>query len=819
MSKENNVKKDSGTPSEDTDVQTLESKLKHATDQWKENPIHGTITVEDFTFTFRESPELHESLVSVKYNGDETGTHGFSYEVFKENDANKKAQASILKGKMESMYDISPRKANKLIVNAFNGFIDKHRNIIETKIRLHRKCVNINREIYTQAEKRKHGAEKTEFEGIPVTEPYCILGDGLYKTIKTKDGNDALIHIACACAIAGIGTDDKGKPAICLAWETDDGRVRKEYYPRWMVQDRSGLSEIRKKDGFSFIESNAYEVMKYLEDLINDEKKRPEDKRRMAHFAYTDRTGWHDEGFVYGHGTVGEKEYAIINPKSEYLPHLKKAGSIEGWVKGLKGLLQDKNTLFIFWGAYMSPLLSILGLRSIILNQSGGSGDGKTTAIAVAFSGIGHPEDLIYNGNTTPNAHEPYLASQRDMPTSMDETTILDDTLKKVIKYLIYMGKGKSRLGDWDFYTWLTVLLTTMETSIFSEDSEDGEIPRVINVTRTKQTRPPQADIDAFYEHVYPSEFDEKNYGHFIEPYITLIVEKQKTGELKTLFNQFKAQFRSTDKTQDRMSGHFAAICVSGYLCNEVFRRIGIPVAYTDPYPLVREMADDYFASAPEPKHIRALGDLLSEIDVNIMFMKNPKSQGGGDYSFTPERKIHGYEAGNYGLHNDEHLLSLSFVKSALKKFGWKWDDIKDIWKREGILITESQGYTTQRVVRDPDNNIKRPRCVVLNLKTIEKTTGIDMKEVPNFACKGSPIPDSRKPVISLPPIRDINGAKPTDDETVIETIHENKPEPTCDDMYIPFFDDPYPEPDEVLSHTSQVRYPSLPPVEKFEMN
>ncbi|HEX7628044.1 MAG TPA: DUF927 domain-containing protein [Candidatus Methanoperedens sp.] len=133
-----------------------------------------------------------------------------------------------------------------------------------------------------------------------------------------------------------------------------------------------------------------------------------------------------------------------------------------------------------------ATILYILKQQNNIVNDSGGTSQGKTITCMCAISMFGDPEKLMLAGGATVTAVEELAAQMCDLPIHLDETQKINrEDLEKIV-YSIGNGVGKGRGakngGMRDTPRFRSVALFTGEDRVIKDDSYDGMDMRLLEV-------------------------------------------------------------------------------------------------------------------------------------------------------------------------------------------------------------------------------------------------------------------------------------------------------------------------------------------------
>jgi len=196
------------------------------------------------------------------------------------------------------------------------------------------------------------------------------------------------------------------------------------------------------------------------------------------------RLGWNDnctEFLPYSENMA----FDFTNDKSRYLKGIfdsfKKKGDKKKYLETIKEFTNNNpDAEFIIGCSFAAPLLKILSLRSFSLNFYGDSGSYKSLACKLAVSIWGNPDKLCSAGNHTSNVIIEKLAKFHNLPFYVDEITE-----KSFDIYQTGNESGRHRLSQQgetkETISWRTVLFSTSEISMDSENKKHGEINRFLS--------------------------------------------------------------------------------------------------------------------------------------------------------------------------------------------------------------------------------------------------------------------------------------------------------------------------------------------------
>jgi uncharacterized protein (DUF927 family) len=159
-------------------------------------------------------------------------------------------------------------------------------------------------------------------------------------------------------------------------------------------------------------------------------------------------------------------------------------GTIESWRREVFDQVKDHpKVLFMIFASFASVILKDLEIKSFVVDLSGSTSQGKTTALQVARTVWG-AEDLVNEWNVTRVSVERKAAFFNDFPLYMDDTRKADEKILQSIVYQFSGGKAKGRgslTGQQEETTWNNILISTGEISLadFAEKA-GGAVARII---------------------------------------------------------------------------------------------------------------------------------------------------------------------------------------------------------------------------------------------------------------------------------------------------------------------------------------------------
>jgi putative DNA primase/helicase len=396
--------------------------------------------------------------------------------------------------------------------------------------------------------------------------------------------------------------------------------------------------------------------------------------------------GWKADGsFV-----LGDRKFTLtgvvpcrLSVQGKEVQAIKSCGDIDGWVKAVDGLLKHAPQRIKMYNAVKAPILHVLREQNNILNDSGGTSQGKTITSMCAMSTFGDPDGLMLAGGATVVAVEQLAGQMCDLPIHIDDTQKINkDDLDKIIYSLgngIGKGRGAKTGGMQDTLRFRTVALCTGEDRIIKDNSFDGMDMRILEVTRGLG----EDDVEAVHDF---KNGVKNHYGVFGEVLIRYLVDNK-----DAVIEMHKASVDTIKKTvtgadvmdqkiiavKDRLIGIFAPTLTAGKIFESLY-----PGTKMSPEEIVKTA----FKTALEDRRgesytLRGARAIHGWIAANQAYFLND-----GAYGVDGQGHARQYKAlGN--IKPTKYVIIPSELKLALKdKFSV--ERLMDDFKKEGFLIT-----------------------------------------------------------------------------------------------------------------------------------
>ena len=197
------------------------------------------------------------------------------------------------------------------------------------------------------------------------------------------------------------------------------------------------------------------------------------------------RTGWHADAYVTPTGTFGgngsEHYYYQTDAIQESV--FEQAGDLAGWREEVAEPSGEHHRLiFAISCAFAGPLMHLAGVESGGFHLVGGSSSGKTTALRMAATVWGSPDNYWRQWRATDNGLEAIAEEHNDCLLALDEIGQADPRSVGEVAYMLANGRGKARAntggGARRIKQWRVMLLSTGEVGTAAMLNEAGKTAR-----------------------------------------------------------------------------------------------------------------------------------------------------------------------------------------------------------------------------------------------------------------------------------------------------------------------------------------------------
>lgn len=269
--------------------------------------------------------------------------------------------------------------------------------------------------------------------------------------------------------------------------------------------------------------------------------------------------------------------------------------------------------------AFGSPLLKFTGMSGAIINViHRSSGSGKSTALYMCNSVIGHPVGLASIWKDTQNAKMHRLGVMNNFANTIDEITNTSPQEFSDLAYSISQGRGKDRMRSQsnelriNNTKWQGITLCSSNASFYeklgtAKDSPDGESMRLLEYQIEPSNIIGVARGKAMFDHQL-----QENYGHAGQIYCEWLVKNLE--EAKDLVKSIQAKIDREVKmtSRERFWSATAACNIAGGL---IAKHLGIhdydmKAIYSWLLKMLQDMRND--VRPPSSSPVASLGEFLN---------------------------------------------------------------------------------------------------------------------------------------------------------------------------------------------------------------
>lgn len=322
--------------------------------------------------------------------------------------------------------------------------------------------------------------------------------------------------------VTGVLESVRGAQRVWLQWRNGDGRWLSTTVRRSAVRDVRAIVSALADGGADVTSNNAKDVVQWLADLdgVND----------LPRALVSETLGWQgetgDRGFLLGRRLCAPPSPNAPSPKAEaekakeddeidpdappsrwgprtVILHADEglaqvadgfavSGDRAAWVAALDDVWGYPSVVIGLYASLAAPYLGIIpNAPNAIIDWSGETSHGKTTALRVAASVWGNPDEraggIVHSWKATPSSIERIAGLCQHVPLFLDDTK--QASSPEFVRDMIYLlagGRGKTRATPDGMRTtaaWRMPLLSTGESAITSFSQDAGARARCLCLT------------------------------------------------------------------------------------------------------------------------------------------------------------------------------------------------------------------------------------------------------------------------------------------------------------------------------------------------
>lgn len=346
-------------------------------------------------------------------------------------------------------------------------------------------------------------------------DPICVYEHDLY-VVKTMEDPDPAV----------------GFMVLIRLHLPMDG-VREFTIPYSVASVKEQVREVLARNGVAAMPNQMKELSNFIMKFAKEMQFKRKAEVMRTQFGWADK----DSKFIIGNREI-TKDGIFHSPPSNqtrmFAEHMQPKGTLEKWkeVFNLYGQPGLEANAFAALSAFGAPLFKFTGHKGAIINLiHTASGTGKSTALYMANSVYGHPDNLAAIAKDTMAAKMIHLGVMNNLPFTVDEITNMTPVDFSNLAYSMSQGRGANRAKAstnelrQNSTTWQTISVATSNASFYEKlgihkNSPDGEMMRLLEYKiEPKNLIPP---------HVAKQMFDhqlKENFGHAGDIYIKYLVD------------------------------------------------------------------------------------------------------------------------------------------------------------------------------------------------------------------------------------------------------------------------------------------------------
>ena len=559
----------------------------------------------------------------------------------------------------------------------------------------------------------------------------------------------------------------EGLEEVRLVW-LRDGKWKTMITGRRVISDQREIVSLAA-NGFPVTSATAKDMIKYLSAYETANPGLPTAKSTV-------RLGWHDldgeKVFLLGDSLFKEDDKIgceIVNSLSkkkvgadkngdgllffrtsdkgdaQAVKGVNRKGKFKEWQKAVDLIKRLPKVKFALLVSITSPFLEVFDAPNFCLDLACGTSKGKTTALKIAASVWGNPDDqsaatVVHSWNSTRVWFERRASTYHNLPFLLDETKRAK--YPKMVPELIYdfaSGQGKGRgsvKGTAATGSWRSILISTGENKAVNFTAGDGGAhARTISIWGPpfgKESKKKAQAIDQVVALI------EDNYGYAGRRVIRhLLKNKDEWSKYKEKYRKYvrRYQKRAGDNgVAKRQAKYYAAICAAGLISRKI---LGLPFSVT-------KVVDKIFAKATkELTEADIAAEALRKVyewacaNTSLFYVKddeddpdsdkeNTHSPYGGWLGAWPglgQGSISAVNLGTRDTSSEPCWEWIAFLPVKLDKLlrdeGYEPRSIKRSWADRGWIRRGKKSLTVKVNVSS-----QRVRCVVITREAIEEVNG-----------------------------------------------------------------------------------------------
>ena len=537
-------------------------------------------------------------------------------------------------------------------------------------------------------------------EQLRVPRGYAIDSTGVYRLRATADGDVERIKQCSAPLFVGARTLDilTGEAKRQVIWRGPAGWCS-QIVDRRTILDSARLITLADYEA-PVSSANLGIMVKYLDEF------EAENSHRLVSMSSTRRMGWQPDGSFLLPDThfvpPDSRSRALVLTAPEGFETLGtgwvSAGSWAEWIRAVNLVTPYPYMFIAIYAAAASPLLHILHLPGFVVDFSGETSGGKTTALRMATSVWGKPAEdyptAMYSWDSTKVWIERVSGFLQNLPVILDETKRAKHP--NIVRDVIYdfcQGQGRGRGSkDGTRFTdsWRSVLISSGEGAATSFSQDAGTRARVLGLCGKPLGSNPEAG-SRISEELQMVLVD--NYGHLGRKVAEYLVSN--TSQHHTIRDVFReARTKYAEGSESAVGRRHASYLAVMEVAASIVHQLGVPRPDCDPFLTLIESQTS--AAHEADRGLAALQDAIAWASSNRhRFIGRHQTDGKGGVRVPNNGWAGKWDDDEW----EEIIFTIVTLRDVLSGMGHKPDEILSRWAGRGWLnSSESRRSKTIRI-------------------------------------------------------------------------------------------------------------------------
>lgn len=408
-----------------------------------------------------------------------------------------------------------------------------------------------------------------------------VLPDGLF-FVEEKDGSEQAVFVSSPIVVRAMTRSGTSQAwGRLLEWRDPDNRLHQWAMPLELLQgDGADVRRELASRGMQIYPSRRSRELftSYLQSY-------PTDVRALC----VNKLGWHGGVYVMPDRASGQSDQLTVFQNPHGLePAFSQLGTVQQWRDHVAGLATGNSRLGLAVSmAFAAVLADLVGEQGGGIHIKGGSSTGKSTALKMACSVWGDPEQYGREWRTTDNALEGLAALHNDGLLVLDELNQCDPRVIGTAVYMLANGQGKARMHKTgttkDAIKWRVLFLSAGEESLSALMQQAGKRTNAGQEIRLAEIPADAGQSMGMFEHIHtassPQAFSEqaKNaakryYGTAGQAFLEHVTRdpQQAAEQARQYMQAFMAHVPSQATGQaHRVASRFALIAAGGEIATD----------------------------------------------------------------------------------------------------------------------------------------------------------------------------------------------------------------------------------------------------------